>query len=87
MKIVLKRKNNEFLVTPLKNILSFMGLINQPRIPKLWAIAHELAINARTTSFFVPLQNIHTIIFLVNLNETPKQWAIAHENGPKTQKQ
>jgi hypothetical protein len=45
-----------------------------------------MAINAKTTSFFVPLQNIHTIIFLVNLHGTPKQWAIAHENGPKMQK-
>jgi hypothetical protein len=41
MKTVLKRKNDEFLVTPLKNVVSVMGLINHPGIPKLWAIAHE----------------------------------------------
>jgi hypothetical protein len=41
MKMVLKHKNNEFLVMPLKNVLSFMGLINHPGTPKLWAIAHE----------------------------------------------
>jgi hypothetical protein len=41
MKTVLKRKNDEFLVTPLKNVLSVMGLVNHPEIPKLWAIAHK----------------------------------------------
>jgi hypothetical protein len=41
MKTALKWKNNEFLVTPLKNVLSVMGLVNHPGIPKLWAIAHQ----------------------------------------------
>jgi hypothetical protein len=39
MKIDLKCKNNEFLVTPIKNVL--MSLVNHPGIPKLWAIAHK----------------------------------------------
>jgi hypothetical protein len=29
------------LVTPLKNVLSVMGLINHSGTPKLWAISHE----------------------------------------------
>jgi hypothetical protein len=41
MKMALKRKNGEFLVTPLKNVLSLMGLVNHPRTPKLLAIVHE----------------------------------------------
>jgi hypothetical protein len=41
MKMALKCKNNEFLVTPLKNMLSVMGLANHRGIPKLWAIAHK----------------------------------------------
>jgi hypothetical protein len=41
MKTALKCKNDEFLVTPLKNVLSAMGLVNHPGIPKLWAIAHK----------------------------------------------
>jgi hypothetical protein len=41
MKTALKCKNDEFLVAPLKNVLSVMGLVNHPKIPKLWAIAHE----------------------------------------------
>jgi hypothetical protein len=41
MKMALKRKNDELLVTPLKNVLSLMGLVNQPRTPKLLAIVHE----------------------------------------------
>jgi hypothetical protein len=41
MKTALKHKNDEFLVMSLKHVLSFMGLVNHPRTPKLWAIAHE----------------------------------------------
>jgi hypothetical protein len=41
MKTALKCKNEEFLVTPLKNVLSVMGLVNHPKIPKLWVIAHK----------------------------------------------
>jgi hypothetical protein len=41
MKTALKRKNGEFLVMPLKHVLSVMGLVNHPGTPKLWAIAHE----------------------------------------------
>jgi hypothetical protein len=77
MKSVLKRKNDEFLVMPLKNILSVMGLINHPGIPKLWAIAHENGHKRKNDEFSCPLQNIHTVIFLTNLHGTPKQWEIA----------
>jgi hypothetical protein len=41
MKMSLKRKNDEFLVMPLKHILSVMDLVNHSGTPKLWAIAHE----------------------------------------------
>jgi hypothetical protein len=41
MKMALKRKNDEFLVMPLKNVLSVMGLINHLGMPKPWAIAHN----------------------------------------------
>jgi hypothetical protein len=41
MKMALKCKNDEFFGIPLKNVLSVMGLVNQPGTPKLWAIAHE----------------------------------------------
>jgi hypothetical protein len=41
MKMALKCKNDKFLVTPLKNVQSVMGLVNHPRIQKLWAIAHK----------------------------------------------
>jgi hypothetical protein len=39
--MALKRKKDEFLVIPLKNVLSVMGLVNHPGTPKVWAIAHE----------------------------------------------
>jgi hypothetical protein len=85
--MALKCKNNEFLVTPLKNILSIMGLVNHPGTQKLWAIAHENRHKRKNDEFFIiPLKNVQTIIFLVNLHGTTKLWAIAHENGHKTQK-
>jgi hypothetical protein len=41
MKMALKYKNDEFLVTPLKNVLSVMDLVNHYGTPKQWAIAHK----------------------------------------------
>jgi hypothetical protein len=41
MKTALKCKNDEFLVMPLKHVLSVIGLVNHPGNPKWWAIAHE----------------------------------------------
>jgi hypothetical protein len=60
-----------------------MGLVNHPRTPKLWAIAHENGHKRKNKEFFIiPLENVQTVIFLVNLQGTPKLWAIAHENVP-----
>jgi hypothetical protein len=39
--MALKHKKDEFLVIPLKNVLSVMGLVNHLGTPKLWAIALE----------------------------------------------
>jgi hypothetical protein len=36
-----KRTNDEFLVMPLKHVMTIMGLGNHPGTPKLWAIAHD----------------------------------------------
>jgi hypothetical protein len=41
MKMALKSQNDEFLVMPLKHVLSVMGLVNHPGTPKMWAIGHE----------------------------------------------
>jgi hypothetical protein len=41
MKMALKHNNDEFLATPLKNVLSLMGLVNHPGTPKQLAIVHE----------------------------------------------
>jgi hypothetical protein len=37
--MALKRKNDEFLVLPLKLVLSIMNLVNHSGMPKLWAIS------------------------------------------------
>jgi hypothetical protein len=39
--MALKRKNDKFLVMPLKHKLSVIDLVNHFGTPKLWAIAHE----------------------------------------------
>jgi hypothetical protein len=59
MKMILKCKNNEFFVTPLKNVLSFMGLVNHPGIPKLWAIAHKNGHKYKIDEFFSFLYKIY----------------------------
>jgi hypothetical protein len=87
MKMALKRKSDEFLVMPLKHVLSVMGLVNHPETPKLWAIAHENGHKHKIDEFLVlSLKHVLGVIDLVNHPETPKLWAIVHENGPKMQK-
>jgi hypothetical protein len=54
-----KRKNDEFLVMPLKHVLIVMGLVNHLGTPKLWAIAHENSHKCKTTSFWSCLSNMY----------------------------
>jgi hypothetical protein len=59
MKTALKCKNDKFLVTPLKNVLSVMGLVNQPGTQKLLAIAHENSHKRKNIEFSVmPLKHV-----------------------------
>jgi hypothetical protein len=82
-----KRKNDEFLVMPIKHVLSVMGLQNHPGNPKLWTIAHETAQKRKNDGFLViPLKYLVSVMGLVNHLGNTKQWAIALENDPKTQK-
>jgi hypothetical protein len=82
MKMALKCKNDEFLVTPLKNVLSVMGVVNHPGTPKLFAIAHK---NGHKNDEFLvmPLKHVLSVMDLVNHHGTPKMWAIVHENDHK----
>jgi hypothetical protein len=86
--MALKHKKGEFLVVPVKHVLSVMGLVNHPGIPKLWAIAHENDPKTKKNYEFLvmPLKHVLSIMGLVNHLGTPKLWAIPHENGPKRQK-
>jgi hypothetical protein len=36
-----KTQKSDFLVVPLKNVLSVIVLVNLPGTPKLWAIPHK----------------------------------------------
>jgi hypothetical protein len=72
---------------PLRHVLSVIGLVNRPRTPNLWAIAHENGHKRKNNEFWdMPLKHVVNVMGLVNHLRNPKQWAIAHENGPKTQK-
>jgi hypothetical protein len=87
MKTALKHKNDDFLVMPLKHVLSVMGLVNHPGTPKLLAIAHKNGHKRKNDEFLVmSLKHVLNVMGLVNHSRTPILWAIAHENGPKTQK-
>jgi hypothetical protein len=82
--MALKRKNDEFLVMPLKHVLSFMGLVNHPETPKLWAVAHENGHKRKNDKFLVmSLKHVLSVMDLVNHPRTLKLWAIAHKNGHK----
>jgi hypothetical protein len=41
MNMAIKRENDEFLVINLKHVLGLTVVVNRPRTPELWAIAHE----------------------------------------------
>jgi hypothetical protein len=53
MKTPLKRKNDEFLVTPLKHVLTVMGLVDHPETPTLRAIAHKKGHKHKNNKFFL----------------------------------
>jgi hypothetical protein len=73
---------------PLKHVLSVIGLVNHPRTPKLWAIAHENGHKYKNDEFWdMPLKHVVSVMGLVNHLRNPKELAIAHEDGPKMQKQ
>jgi hypothetical protein len=85
MKMALKCKNDEFLDTPLKNVLSVMGLVNHPGTPKLWAIDHENGHKRKNDEFLVmPLKHVLSVMGLVNHPGTPKLWAIAQKMAINT---
>jgi hypothetical protein len=66
MKMALKRKNDEFLVMPLKHVLSVMELVNHYGTPKPWAIAHENGPKPKNNEFLVmPLKHILSVMDLV----------------------
>ena len=73
MKTAIKHENNEFLVITLKHVSSITVVINRPRTPKLWAIAHETATKHENDEFLVmPLKHVWDLRVVVNRPKTPK---------------
>jgi hypothetical protein len=61
-----------------------MDLVNDPKTPKLWVIAHENGHKHKNDKFLVmSLKHVLSVMGLVNHPRTPKLWAIANKNGPK----
>jgi hypothetical protein len=79
-KTALKRRNDEFLVMPLKHVLSVVNLVNHFGNPKLWEIAHENGPKMQKNDKFLvtPLKNVLSVMGLVNHPRIPKLWVIAH---------
>jgi hypothetical protein len=88
MKMAINAKMMCFCVMPLKHVQGVMGLVNHPRIPKLWAIAHKNGRKRKNDEFVVmPPKHVLSVMDLVNHSRTQKLCVIAQENGPKMQKQ
>jgi hypothetical protein len=87
MKTTLKRKNDEFLVMPLKHVLSVMDLVNHSEPQNCGQYLMKMALKCRNDEFLVmPLKNVLSVMGLVNHLRIPKLWAKAYKNGPNTQK-
>jgi hypothetical protein len=62
-----------FFGIPLKHVLSFMGLVDHPETPKLWAIAHKNSHKRKNDEFVImPLKHVLSVMDLVNHSGTPK---------------
>jgi hypothetical protein len=87
MKMARQRKNDEFLVMPLKYVLSVMDLVNHSENTKLWAIAHENGPKIQKQQVFG-----HTSEKCAECNgpckspRNPKTMGNSSKNGPKMQK-
>jgi hypothetical protein len=87
MKIAIKRENGEFLVITHKHASGLKVVVNRPRTPKLWAIAHEKGHKTRKRRFFViTLKHVSGRMVDVKRPRNPKRGTIGHENGHKTRK-
>jgi hypothetical protein len=87
MKMTLKCKNDEFLVVPLKYVLSVMDLLNHSETPNYGQHLMKMALKCRNDEFLVtPLKNVLSVMDLVNHLGIPKPWATAHKNSVNMQK-
>src|SRR3954462_13721022 len=85
MKTAIKRENDEFLVISSQHVSGRKVIVNRPRTPKQWAVAHENGHKHENYEFLgITLKHVLGLKVVVNRPRTPKPWAIAHENVHKT---
>jgi hypothetical protein len=73
MKMALKHKNDEFLVIPLKHIMSVMDLVNHSETKNCGQYLIKMALKCRNDEFLVTtLKNVLSVMGLVNHPGIPK---------------
>src|SRR3954464_7759391 len=87
MKTAIKQENDEFLVISFQHVSGRKVTVNRPRIPKLWAIAHENGHKTRERRVSGHIsQKCNGSYMPCKSNWNQKPWAITHKNGHKTRK-
>jgi hypothetical protein len=67
----------------LKHVQIVIFLVNCPRTPKQWAIAHENGHKCKKNEFLVMrVKHVLSVMGLENHPGNPKLRTIANENGP-----
>ena len=73
MKTAIKRDKDEFLVISLKHVSGVTVVVNRPRTPKVWAIAHENGHKTRKRRvFIITLKQVLGVTVVVNSPGTQK---------------
>src|SRR3954454_8872530 len=91
MKTAIKRENEEFLVISFQHVSGRKVIVNRPRTPKQWAVAHENGHKTRELRVFSHIsQKCNGSYMPCKSNWNQKPWAITHKkvvvNHPRTPK-
>ena len=87
MRTAIKRENDEFLVIAFQHVSGRKVIVNRPRTPKQWAVAHENGHKTRKLRVFSHIsQKCNGSYMPCKSNWNQKPWAITHKNGHKHEK-
>src|SRR4051812_24075484 len=87
MKTATTQENDEFLVIYFQHVLGRKVIVNRPRTPKQWAIAHENGHKPRQLRVFSHISQKYNGSYMpCKSNWNQKPWAITLKNGHKHEK-